>query len=387
MASSHASGGSAPAFSGACSGAGMAAGDVVVVGAGIAGLSCALACARAGARVEVVEARTAQVSVPAHVEVMPNLLRALARLGVAHDCVQRGFAYSGFAVVDEQGDEGFTLPIEPLAGPQLPPAVGIALDELVDLLACAAVRAGVVLQRGCGVLAVEADAGRVVVGGGRELQADLVVLAAGADSPLVGALFGPMRRGTLRHAWWHALLPRPPWLDRATWMAGSLGRRLMLVPIGMSRAGVAVVGAAAGEPADGGVLVRLLKSWGALPRRLAAAIDPSAAVLRRATSSLREPPWHRGAVLCVGASAHAFAPPFGQSVAQAMEDAVVLGELLAAGLERPNLLQRFTERRSRRVRHLHALTERAARWMVQPEPATDLWRLAGQISAFAARPA
>ena len=388
MASSHASGGSAPAFSAARNDAGAAARGVVVVGAGVAGLSCALACARAGARVEVFEAHTAPVSVPAHVEVMPNLLRALARLGVAHDCVQRGFAYSGFAVVDEQGDEGFTLPIEPLAGPQLPPAVGIALDELVDLLACAAVRAGVVLRRGCGVLAVEPDAGRVVVGGGRVLQADLVVLAAGADSPLVGALFGPMRRGALRHAWWHALLPRPPWLDRATWMAGSLGRRLMLVPIGMSRAGVAVVATpTAEERADGGVLERLLKSWGALPRRLAAAIDPSAAVLRRATSPLREPPWHRGAVLCVGASAHAFAPPFGQSVAQAMEDAVVLGDLLAAGLERPNLLQRFTERRSGRVRRLHALTERAARWMVRPEPATDLWRLAGQISAFAARPA
>lgn len=385
MATSHASGGAAPAFSEA----GRETGGVVVVGAGVAGLSCALACARAGARVTVLEARTAPVALPAHIDVVPNLLRDLARLGVAHDCVQRGFAYSGLAVVDEHGDEGFRLPTEPLAGPLLPPAVGVALDELLDLLAGAAVRAGAVLQHGCRVHAVAPEAGRVLVDGGRVLQAGLVVLAAGADSPLVAGLFGPVRRGALRHAWWHALLPRPQGLDCSTWMAGSLGRRLLLVPIGMSRAGVAVHGAPVpGGRADGGVLVRLLKSWGALPQRLAAAIDPSAAtVLRRVSSSLREPPWHRGAVLCVGASAHAFAPSFGQSAGQALEDAVVLGELVAAGLDRPRLLQRFTERRSGRVRRLHALTERAARWMVQPEPATDLWRLAGQINALVAQPA
>ena len=123
MATSHASGGSAPAFSEASNEAGVAAGGVVVVGAGVAGLSCALACARTGARVTVLEARTAPVAVPAHIDIVPNLLRDLARLGVAQDCVQRGFAYSGLAVVDEHGDEGFRLPTESLAGPQLPPAV------------------------------------------------------------------------------------------------------------------------------------------------------------------------------------------------------------------------------------------------------------------------
>lgn len=369
--------------------AGVTNARIVVVGAGVAGLACALACARAGAQVEVLEARAETACVPAHVDVVPNLLRDLVRLGVAHACVQRGFAYSGLSVVDEHGDEGFRLPTQPLAGAQLPPAAGIALDDLLDVLAQAAIASGAAMHRGCTVRAIEPDHGRVSTDAGRVFEADLVVLATGAASPLVDALFGPLRTGAVRHAWWHALLPRPPWLDRSTWMAGSVGRRLLLVPVGIARAGVAVVGDAAhADPADAGALARLLKSWGALPRRIAAAIEPATpTALRLVASALRDAPWHRGRALCVGAALHSVAPPFGQAAAQAVEDAVVLGELVGTRLDRATLMQRFVERRGARVRRLHALTERAAHWMVHPEPATDLMQLAGEISALVAKPA
>lgn len=361
---------------------------IVVVGAGVAGLAAALACAQAGARVHVIEARAAVPQVPAHIDLVPSLLRDLSRLGAAEACVRRGFAYNDLAVVDEHGEEGLRLPTPRLVGPQLPPAAGIALDDLLGVLAEAALGCGATLQRGCEARAVEPDAGRVHAGG-QVFEADLVVLAAGAESPLVVSLFGPLRGGAMRHAWWHALLPRPTGLDRSTWMAGTPGRRLLLVPIGMSRAGVAVVGTAAFDgPADGRALAGLLGSWGALPRRIAEMIEPTApTALRHVASALREPPWHRGAVLCVGAAVHAVAPPFGQAAAQALEDAVVLGELVAAGLARPLLLQRFMDRRTVRVQRLHALTERAAHWMLHPEPATDLAQLAGEIGALVAPPA
>jgi len=389
MVVDHASGELLPGISGERSAAGALIRRVVVIGGGIAGLSCALACARAGAKVDVLEAQASAIRLPAHIDVVPNLLRDLARLGVAQACVQRGFVYSGLSVVDEHGDEGFRLPTPLLAGPKLPPAVGIAFADLLDLLEAAAVQSGVAMHRGCSVTSVDADRRRVIAHDGRAWDADLVLIAAGAGSPLASALLGPSRPGVLRHAWWHALLPRPPWLDRSTWMAGSVGRKLLLVPTSVSRAGVAVVGTdEANGPIDGYALTRLLKSWGSFPRRIAEAVDPSApVVLRRVTSWLRDAPWHRGAVLCVGASAHAIAPPFGQSTAQALEDAVVLGELVAAGLDRPRLLQRFTERRGERVRRLHELTERAALWTARPEPATDFSQLTGQIARLVATPA
>ena len=362
---------------------------VVVVGAGVAGLACALSCAKAGAQVEVLEAWPSALHVPATVDVVPSLLRDLARLGVAEACVRRGFAYCDLAVVEVQGEEGLRVPTPRLAGPQLPPAAGMALDDLLELLADAAARAGATLHRGCAVRLVEPDLGRVTADGGVVFDADLVLLATGADSPLVGHVFGATASTLAKHTWWHALMPRPTWLERATWMAGSVGRRLLMVPIGMSRAGIAVVGTdALPGPVDGAALTALLQSWGRFPRRVAALMGPSTPVAPRlVASALREEPWHRGAVLCVGAAAHAIAPPFGQSAAQALEDAVVLGELLAARLERPLLLQRFMERRGARVRQLHALAERAARWTRQTEPATDLKQIGDEISALVSQPA
>ena len=143
MANGHALGELAPDISSPPdAGSAAAVRRVVVVGAGIAGLACALACARAGAQVDVLEAHAVALRAPAHIDLVPNLLRELARLGVAQSCVQRGFAYDGVAVLDEHGDEAFRLPTSRLAGPQLPPAAGIAHDALIDVLCQAAAAAG-----------------------------------------------------------------------------------------------------------------------------------------------------------------------------------------------------------------------------------------------------
>lgn len=362
---------------------------VVIVGAGVAGLACALAGARAGARVDVLEARAWKAPVPAHINLVPNLLRELARLGVAEACVQRGFAYSGIAVLDEHGDEAFRLQTPHLAGGCLPAAAGIAHDELLDVLAKAAAQAGAVLHAGLPVRCVDAPQGRVSAEGGRTFQADLVLLATGAQSPLTAAVFGADLPSAPLHAWWHALLPRPAWLERATLMAGMVGRRLFYVPVSMAWAGLAVAAERAVQgPSDASALAFLLNGWGTLPRRIAAALGPDCpTTFRRVGSSLRETPWHCGAVLCVGAAAHAFAPPFGQSAAQALEDAAVLGELLAAAPSRAQLLQAFCARRMARARRLHGLIDQGARWLASPEPDTDLHDLARCIGDIVARPA
>jgi 2-polyprenyl-6-methoxyphenol hydroxylase-like FAD-dependent oxidoreductase len=362
---------------------------VVIVGAGVAGLSCALACARAGGQVQVLEARPALTGTPAHLEIVPNLLRDLARLGVAEDCVRRGFAYNGVAVVDEWGQAGFEVPTPTLAGDGLPPAAGIAYDDFLDVLRTRAAAAGAVVDLGRRVSAVEPASGRVVTAEGQQLDADLVVLATGPESPLVQAHFGTATRTAPLQTWWHALLPRPAALDRATWMAGLPGRRLLLVPIGMSRAGVAVIRTSeVAEGTHGSALLETLARWGELPRRLAALMTADTpTVLRPVSGALLDAPWYRGALLCAGASAHAVAPPFGQSAAQAVEDALVLGELMSAGLQRAALLERFMQRRGERARHVHALTTRAARWIAQPEPATDLIGVARELTHLVAQPA
>ena len=362
---------------------------VAVVGAGIAGLACALACARVGASVEVLEERAHAGAMPAHLDIVPNLLRDLGRLGVADECVRRGFAYNGLSVVDEDGNRGFEIPTPRLAGSQLPCAAGIAYGDALEILESLARAAGAVVRAGCRVERVDPDAGRVFISGAQPVDADLVVLAAGANSALAAQLFGARWTSTAAHSWWHTLLPRPSGLDRGTWMAGGPGRRLLLVPVDMSRAGMAVVRTdAVGKVTDGSALRETLAAWGPLPRRLAALMAPDApTIVRPASVAFLEPPWYRGALLCVGACANALPPPFGQAAAQALEDATVLGELLAARLDRASLLQQFMFRRGERARRVHLLLKRAARWVSQPEPATDLLALARELGSIVHLPA
>jgi 2-polyprenyl-6-methoxyphenol hydroxylase-like FAD-dependent oxidoreductase len=80
-------------------------------------------------------------------------------------------------------------------------------------------------------------------------------------------------------------------------------------------------------------------------------------------SSLEEvdqSPWHRGRVVLIGDAAHAMAPTMAQGAALAMEDALVLSELLTSGSDPEWATQAFEERRRPRVEWVREHTERQA---------------------------
>jgi 2-polyprenyl-6-methoxyphenol hydroxylase-like FAD-dependent oxidoreductase len=126
---------------------------------------------------------------------------------------------------------------------------------------------------------------------------------------------------------------------------------------------------------------RLLQSLGALWK------DGTQALVRPVRSGLLEGPWHEQGVLRIGHSAHVLPPHFGQAAAQAVEDAVVLGDLLRLQLSRDEMLQAFMARRGERARQVHAVATQAARWDLRPEAATDLPALAAQLAQLVAGPA
>lgn len=364
-----------------------------VIGAGLAGLCCALAAASRGLRVHLFDEAAEPRSLAAHIEVVPNMLRDLVAFGVGDDCVRAGFPYRGIDVIDRHGRHLHELPTERLAGPRFPAALGIRYDELHRVLERAALDRGVTLRRAARVQAVHEQAGaaRVAIDGGEPVEADLVVLAAGAGSTLPLSLFPHAKPATeLHQAWWYTLLPRPVDLDRPLIAFGDTGRRAVLVPVRHDQAGLALTEPSA-APAGLAHAEHLRQALGTFAPRLRALVprldDATPVTLRPARSALLEAPWHRGAVLAVGDCAHALPPHFGQAAAQAVEDARVLAELLDASASRAELFGAFERRRTERVRCVHEITTTAARWDLQPDSAANLNLLMERLAQTVAQPA
>lgn len=368
--------------------------DVAIVGAGLAGLACAVAAAAAGARVEVFDRAPALPDPPAHVDIVPNLLRDLGALGLADACVREGFVHQGVRLVDAGSGVQLDLDAPRLAGDRRPAAVGLRFGTLLRLLDDAARRSGARVQWQSRVGGVDAGSGQLHLADGSRRNADLIVVAAGGHGAPRHELLGAPGTPEARQHGWYALLPRPPEVDRSTWVVAPGGRKALLVPVSTGCAGVALLQPAAAlkrlRPGDSraGALRAVLQ---ALPRPLGAIAghlrDADPVAIRAVCPALLPRPWSRGAVLAVGDCAHSLPPQFGQAAAQSVEDAVVLGEELAAARPRSELLARFEARRFARAERVHAITTQAARWDLEPEADADLRRLHAALMQVVSTPA
>jgi 2-polyprenyl-6-methoxyphenol hydroxylase-like FAD-dependent oxidoreductase len=78
--------------------------------------------------------------------------------------------------------------------------------------------------------------------------------------------------------------------------------------------------------------------------------DPAKVDYRPMNAFLLPPPWHRGRVVVIGDAAHTTTPHLATGAGIAIEDAVVLAELLASDRPVADMLDRFAERRYARCR-------------------------------------
>jgi 2-polyprenyl-6-methoxyphenol hydroxylase-like FAD-dependent oxidoreductase len=102
---------------------------------------------------------------------------------------------------------------------------------------------------------------------------------------------------------------------------------------------------------------------------------------------LVEPPWHAGRVLLVGDAVHTATPHLAFGAGLAIEDAVVLAELVGDGLEGPELAERFTARRFERARIVVENSLQLSRWEQRGGPPhPDGPRLTGEAMLKLAEP-
>lgn len=216
-----------------------------VIGGGPACASCALAATRARATESVVKAAAASRRPPAHLNVVPNILRGPGALGVGEAVVRRGLPHRATTLAEAKGNPFFQLPARRLVGERDPAAVGIMGGALMDVTAEAACATGARFRFAEAVAEVDPDEGSVRFDAARDNpDFDVVVLATGADSHLCRQLLpdtdAPRHAG---HICSRALAAGPPSLDQieVLLVVGKDGRGAIVVAADMRLAALALL--------------------------------------------------------------------------------------------------------------------------------------------------
>lgn len=323
--------------------------DVLIVGGGIGGLAAALAFARRGARVRVLEQAPEIEEVGAGLQVTPNGACVLRALGVWEAVEARGLRAQ--AVEPHDAVTGRRLGRFDLtrAGPWL----FLHRADLVAVLEEAALAQGVRLRVGARVAAV--TRGGVFLGSGEGVPGELVVGADGIRSVVRAHLLGEEEAAFTGQVAWRALVDARQDPVARIWMAP--GRHAVTYPLRDGRLNL--------------VAVREEEDWAeegwshrdsaqALRRAFPDAAPELAAILAKVEEVgrwglFRHPVpdrWHDGHAVLLGDAAHPTLPFLAQGANLALEDAWVLArEVAAYGL--PEGLDRY--QRDRRPRVLDAI--------------------------------
>jgi 2-polyprenyl-6-methoxyphenol hydroxylase-like FAD-dependent oxidoreductase len=281
----------------------------------------------------------------------------------------------GVRVHKADGEELFTIDEQPLVE-GYPPMNGITRPRLHKILTTTVLESGADVRTGVTVsdLAQDADGVDVSFTDDRSGRYDLVVGADGINSLVRTMVFGehlqPVANGQLC---WRYNLPRRPDLEHLWMFEGEYGKA-GLVPIGDDTMYVLEIGTApadwSGRFADDELAdrmrARLEQYGGAIAEAAELIVEPSEVVVRAVETILIEAPWYRGCVLLIGDAAHATSPHAGQGAAQAIEDAVVLGEELAADQPLAAALDAFMARRFERCRFVVENSLQIGEWEKNP---------------------
>jgi 2-polyprenyl-6-methoxyphenol hydroxylase-like FAD-dependent oxidoreductase len=352
---------------------------VLVVGAGISGMALATALKRAGIDPVVVEIQPKWDVLGVGISVQGPALRALRALGLADECVAHGFGYSEVVNCDQNGEVKGVVDLPRLNGPAYPSCVGMMRPLLHDVLAGAMLRAGVRVRFGLSVSAIaeKPDHAAVTFTDGSEAAFDLVVAADGANSRIRALAFGeklkPVYTG---QAVWRAMVPRPASVDARHAYYGPR-HKAGFNPISPVEMYIYLVQNVEGDPRLEAerwpaVVRELLSDFGGHIGEVRQRItDPRRIVYRPVGALVVPDPWYRGRVVLIGDAAHTAPPHLASGATIAIEDAIVLAEVLQSGASIEEALRAFMARRYGRCRMVVENSRQLGEWEKNPRAGGD----------------
>jgi 2-polyprenyl-6-methoxyphenol hydroxylase-like FAD-dependent oxidoreductase len=351
--------------------------NFAIIGAGIGGLAAAATLRRAGFAVRVFEQAARFARIGAGIQMMPNSMQVLRRIGVEERLRASAFQpYSHLNRVWDSGEVTRELPMpESLYGAPYLCMHRAALHE-----ALAAAVPAEIIHRGKQLVGLEPGAGEVVLAfadGTRE-RADAVVGADGVHSVVRAIIAGPdtpIHKGRIayRAVFPAALLGGADIVGRSRTKWWGIDRHIVIYYTTATRSEVYFV-TSVPEPADWltreswsakGDVKELRQAYAGFHRdvRAVLAACPDChkwAILEREPL----PRWSDGRVVLLGDACHPMTPYMAQGAATAIEDAAILARCLAAvaGDDIEGAFRRYEAHRKPRTSRIQAISS-ANTWM------------------------
>jgi 2-polyprenyl-6-methoxyphenol hydroxylase-like FAD-dependent oxidoreductase len=343
---------------------------VIVIGAGIGGLTAALAFRRAGAHVQVFERASVIREVGAGIGIWANAVRVLDALGVGPALRARSIPVRKVGIYTADGtpltETNLTGLTHDLGSPSFVVHRADLQQALLDALPPEVITTGAecteVTKTGRGV--------QVSFNDHAPAEADLVVGADGINSVIRHHLWGetPVRYSG-QHCY-RGVVDLPVEHPGLLAEIQDAGMRMGYCPFSEQRMyWWACVNAPRQAPEDKrGAKAALLERFANFPFGLPAAIaatEPSAILRNDLCDRVPLKRWSRGAITLLGDAAHPMLPNLGQGACTAIEDAAVLVECLAGGPDLRNGLVRYEAARIPRTTRMVELSWRfgvLARW-------------------------
>jgi 2-polyprenyl-6-methoxyphenol hydroxylase-like FAD-dependent oxidoreductase len=331
---------------------------VLIVGAGLCGLSLALSLRQAGIHADIVEIEPELTIAGAGLTLNGASLRAFAALGLLEQIKQQGHCHDAGRLCDANGRLLYPPMAARVYGPDVPNGAGIFRPVLHRLMGDAAIAAGVDIRFATTVKSLDQTASsvEVVFTDGTAGRYDLVVGADGLSSVVRSLVFpdAPKPRFTGQGCW-RAVIQKPPDLDAAcTFMAEH--HKAGVNPISNDEMYLYLLqhvpdNRRMPEEQWPALLAAELWEFGGLIGEIRDGLGPHSRINYRPLEYLLlDPPWYRGRVLLIGDAAHATTPHMGYGAGLAVEDAIVLTEYLAQDLDLEEALRKFMDRRYERCR-------------------------------------
>lgn len=329
---------------------------IVIAGAGIGGLTAAIALRKSGYDVQVLERAPALAEVGAGITLWFNALSALRSLGVDEAVRGVGKPSLGGVIALSSGRVLVRTSSDDLAG----------LGELAELRACHRAElqqvlyeqlpAGVV-RFGTAVTGYElrADGVDVKLGDGSAVHAGLLVGADGWKSAVRAQLTGDGEPRYAGYVCWRGVCPIPSGWGGTCGEIWGVGDRFGVIELPGDRLyWFAVATAPAGtpwEPSDAGkaALCERFADYAFDVPKILEATPAEAIVFRDIADRPPRQGWSDGAVTLLGDAAHPTTPNMGQGAAMAMESAVILARALLEAEDVPGALATYEATRRPRT--------------------------------------